>query len=111
MNENWEIKEWKGGKVVVPKFDLRCCFCGGKMLLHDFICVQSRGFKHVDVHVKCSNCGWWTIFGLATDEKIWMELRRSKHHNKIFREDVLELIEDEEVKEKVGRRLKEWGYW
>ena len=125
LNEYWGIfVDEEGNHFPFPLKPIYCPVCGSELLLHDFRSYRHRApdgdLCHVDVHVKCPNCGsWWvveqerlkspTVFGLPVPCDLVPKLQNSKYHGKVLRWELKELYGDKLPKE-VTERLKRWGY-
>ena len=113
--QKWGIVKTEYGYVPIPDFDLRCPFCGDRMLLHRFFASYSVSEKiyHFDVHVKCIYCSFYAIFGVPCDRETVEKLQKSSLCGKIInREVALKLSEYYHVDTSiVEKRLKALGYW
>jgi len=113
----WRIVETpEFGPVVLPKEELYCPFCGGRMLLHAFY-PRKQGppynFCHVDVNLKCVECDFYTIFGVPASEEEVEKLKKSRLASHVItREEALKVAELMEISaEALKERLKLLGYW
>ena len=127
----WKIVDTELGAIPVPEIELRCKFCGCKLMLHQFIASYNKGhnFYHVDISLKCPNCDWFIperklagsgkleVFGVPISKEEYEKLRASKLHGKIIKElHELEIVAKlynipELHKKLVEERLKALGYW
>jgi len=102
----WDFAETEKGLIPVPRKPLLCPFCRRSLVLHRFTAGQaSEGFWHVDVNMKCPECGWYVIFGVPATKEECEKLKSSPLFGKTLREWPWE--PEEEVKE----RLRMFGYW
>ena len=106
-----ETKEF--GYIVVPQETILCPFCNNIMLLHKFYAVYDpRGFYHVDVHLKCTYCGFYAIFGVPINAEEYSKLRGSKLNNVfLYGELSRKIAKYYKVENVVAERLRKWGYW
>ena len=110
----WEVRETKLGVAILPRQPLQCPICGGFLLLHDFRCYDERahGFRHIDIHMKCPECGFFATFGLPISKEDWERLRKSPLHGRVLKEEAVELAEELGLKVGEGaEHLRSWGYW
>ena len=123
MKKPWKLVKTERGYIPVPEFPMICPFCGEVMLLHRFSAHQQRQvmgypprmgeFYHVDINLKCPNCGWYTVFGVPISKDDFYKLRDSGLARKLINlEDVLLVakIYNADMK-KIEERLKALGYW
>ena len=107
----WQIKKYNGDYIILPKEKLYCPVCGGELLLHDITPYHqiTKGFHHVDIHMKCINCGFYLTFGVAISEEDYKKLSGSKYVRRILKWELKNLYP--EYNEELESRLKAWGYW
>lgn len=109
----WKIENTRYGAVMVPTFEPKCPFCGTPLVLHRFAAYNAGSFYHCDVHMKCPNDDWFTIFGVPIGVTEFNKLSSSPLNNKVLTREVLEVVGElpEEEVEKIKTRLASWGYW
>jgi len=111
--------------VIVPTIELRCNYCGAKLILHDFNPMAHRytgepELRHCDVHMKCPYCGHWNVFGVPITEEEYRELNKSRLKVKTLRWELPKIYE--KIEEQLGLKYKEeielvkkklelLGYW
>jgi hypothetical protein len=106
----WEVVKLDD-YIIRPVKQRMCPIRGYHLLLHDFRAWRAaQGFHHVDVHMKCVNCGLYLTFGVPISEDDFKKLLNSRYNGKILTDKVLELT-PEDLREEVERRLRSWGYW
>ena len=112
VERKWKIVETEKGAAIVPTFELKCPFCGTTLILHDFAAYHNKihNFYHVDIHMKCPNCSWWTTFGVPITKEEYEKLSKSPLNRKILRWELTKILNNED-KEKIEERLRSWGYW
>lgn len=116
MEPMWRRIE--GPQGLEPTFEIKCVFCGEKMILrrsrlHQVADVRIRkGVEEYrpyafDMAYKCPRCAWYTVFGVAvpTDYAQEVTQRREGQVDFVLPEEIWE--EDERVK----RQLSRYGYF
>lgn len=118
LTEFWRlIKTDKYGWVPAPYGNIYCPICSSFMVLHRFFGGHaSRGFYHIDVEVKCTQCGLVLIFGVPTTMENVERVRSSPMHHKTLTHEVNDIIKiwniEGSFEEKIVKeRLRRWGYW
>ena len=106
----WKLDKYEGAYIVKPTIELKCPFCGERLLLHAFHTSMSRGFYHVDVDMKCSNCSGFFVFGVPITKGEYDILSKSRYNNYVFRDEIIDLYDDIDLEE-IKSRLKSWSYW
>ena len=107
----WEVVFVDGNAVPVPKFEARCQFCGSELILHDFKVYDRREHEiyHLDVHMKCPQCGYFVTFGIPISREEYKVLFESKYHGRILKWELSDIYSDK--KSLIEKRLRMWGYW
>lgn len=114
---NWKIEDIPEGKIPVPVIKLRCAWCRGLPLLHEFRPgINPDGGLKVDVHMKCIDCEFYSRFGVPLSKEEFNELSTSPLVGKLInRELALEIancyLPEDVEKRKLKSRLKKLGYW
>ena len=105
----WYLVKIGADYLVLPEQEVKCPFCGSKMLLHAVHPYWQTGFafNHVDVHMKCYKCGFFAIFGLAIDNETYKKLDQSRLTRRVLKWEIYEIYKLKEIRE----RLKKLEYW
>ncbi len=117
MRQFWNIIEINGEQVMFPKENITCPICSHDLLIHNFIATftTQHSFYHCDVHCKCSFCGYYAVFGIPITKEECEELKKSKLHGKVFKEDLMKIyhnkIEYNKSYELIKKKLEYYGYW
>ncbi len=112
--ELWEIVDTEKGVIIRPKQDFECPICHHELILHDFWVGKDakKNFHHVDVHMKCPHCSFYSTFGIAISKEQYEILKNSPLHATTLTDELTDIVELSEEDEKIIRkRLKELGYW
>ena len=79
----WLIDPLFNGKPPIPKGKIVCPICGSNEVYFK----ECHAFKHwvggqyrVDIHVKCSKCGYVMTFGVHLSEKEFDKIEKKKLH-------------------------------
>lgn len=123
LNDSWGLYEVNGH--LIPLLDDPRWMCPvhlEPLLIHDFSAFKdSRGFCHIDAHVKCPRCDWFQTFGIRfkCDDDLLQRVRRSKYHGKVLIDELIELmpiikmvisLSDDTIRY-VEETIRSWGYW
>ena len=111
----WKIEEHKEhGHIVRQTEDVKCVFCGTKMILHSFSVDRYpvKGFYHCDITMKCPKCGWVSWFGLVLSKEDYEKLKESPLNGIVLTDELLDMEGlSEEDEEAIKKRLSSLGYY
>lgn len=119
INDIWELRLVKGDWIIIPKEKLYCPLCGEILVLHDFqasfTAQPDSRFYHIDIRLKCPQCGALFTFGVPVDREVFEKLVYSKYNKKILVSELKDVLEVQDVfketKQYILEKLKRWGYW